>query len=493
MAELKDLIIKTPQAGISSSPHFGNADIRNIDISSIPGTAQMNNVADKKSSTTIDGQPYWIIQDPNTPADFYCLDAAGVLYKSDDWCVSWAEISDRGGTGQGLAIWKDYVFVFEDTKIDVYGPLSGAAAWTDNWATIGSATWHPTKVSQNDGNLYFGCGRYVGYISEESGQDFAPGTSATYDSTLGTSASNSLDLPEDFEIKCMEELGNNLMLGTYRGSETNRTANIFSWDRSSVSFGQPIITEEYSIHAMKNINQQLYFLAGNQGKVYKSNGVQTWAIAQIPDYITSLKDSALKLEGYPGAICKYKGKLYFGIGSDSAVDGMGVYSVQETSGGTILNLEHGISTGNWGASNKLQVSALCPITDESISIGWIDNTTTGVDKTLVSGNKYAYGTDYSDCYWESPFYTVGTNLNKRQFTQLEFQLAEDIATDEGIKVEYRISLDDSFTEIGSYTNSDFTGTSHHIEPGIVECEFIQIRTSIKGKTTTPKIKSITLR
>jgi len=493
MAEQKDLIINTPQAGVSRSPHFGNADMRNIDITSIPGVAQMNNIAEKKSGTTIDAQPLWIVQDPNTPADFYCLDVNGVLYKSADSGDSWSEISDRGGSGEGLAIWKDYIFVFEDTKIDVYGPLSGAAAWSNDWATIGTASWHPTKVSDNDGNLYFGCGRYVGYISEVSGQDFAPGTSATYSRTLGTSASNSLDLPEDYKIKCMEELGNNLMLGTYRGSETNRTANIFPWDRSSTSFGQPVITEEYSIHAMKNINQSLYVLAGNQGKVYKSNGVQAWEIAQIPDYITSMKDTTLKLEGYPGAICKYKGKLFFGIGSDSAVDGMGVWSIQETAGGTILNLEHGISSGNWGASNKLQLSALSPVTDESLLIGWIDNTTTGVDKTLVSGNKYAYGTDYSDCYWESPFYTVGTSLQKRQFTEMEFQLAKDIAANEGIRLKYRTSLDDSFTTIGTYTNSTFTGISHNITPGIPDCEFIQIRVELKGTTTTPHIKTIRLK
>ena len=486
-----DLIISNPQIGISSSPHLGFGDMRNMDVSSVPGIAQMNNVASKKSSTTIDGQPMWFVQDPADPKDFYCLDVAGVVYNSANYGATWAELADKAGAGEGLAIWKDYLFVFGTTGIYTYGPLSGSPNWKDDFATIGTAPWHPTHVSKNDGNLYFGCGRYIGLISEDT--DFADGDGGTYSITLGTSGDNSLDLPEDYIIKCLEELGNSLMIGTYQGTGNVKIADIFPWDRSSVSYGQPITMEDYGVHALKTINQQLYISAGNEGKIFRSNGAQAVQVAQIPDSIATRKDTSIGITGYPGAMAKYKGKLFFGLGSTVAVDGMGVWSLMETSQGNVLTLEHGISSGNWGVSNKLQASCIIPASGEELLIGWIDNTTTGVDKTLIAGSKYAYGTAYTDCYFDSAFYNVGTNLNKRVFTELEFQLAKDIAANEGIRLAYRVALDDSFTTIGTYTNSEFTGTSHHVTATIPACEFLQIRVSLTGTTTTPQWKNLTLR
>ncbi len=46
---MKDFIISAPGAGISSSPLTGNADVRNVDINSIPGVIKLNNILSKVS------------------------------------------------------------------------------------------------------------------------------------------------------------------------------------------------------------------------------------------------------------------------------------------------------------------------------------------------------------------------------------------------------------------------------------------------------------
>jgi len=118
--------------------------------------------------------------------------------------------------------------------------------------------------------------------------------------------------------------------------------------------------------------------------------------------------------------------------------------------------------------------------------------TYGLDLSLATS--YAYTTDYSG-YFDSPLYAVGTPLNKREFAEVEFQLSKELATGEGIRIAYRVNLTDTFTTIGTYTFATLGAvTSHHAPTNIQATEFLQIRVSLLGtSTTTPHLKSVTLR
>lgn len=495
------LIVQAPQQGIAQSPHVGYADMRNLDIFSVPGIARLNNILVKKSAATVDAQIKWIVKNPASPANIYAIDSNGVVYNSADSGDSWAELSDRAGAGQGLAVWKDYLFVFEDTTVDVYGPLSGSASWTDNWQTIGtSSDWHPTLVSKLDGALYFGCGRYVGKIMEASGQNFAPGTAASYvGTTLGTSASNSLDLPEDYKIRCLAEQGNYLAIGTWMGTNIwdNKIADIFLWNGSSESYIEPIILNENGINAMINIGGYLYIFAGIDGKIYKSNGVQAWQIAQIPLTLSDITNKKY-LEIYPGAVINFKGRLFFGVSSSTTStrivsDGVGVYSLLETAKGTILNFEHSISTLTMGSANPTVIGALLNTTRDELLVGWRDNATYGID--LTSAASYLYTTSYIVSYFDSALYQVGTNISKRQFTNLEFMLVKELVASEGIQIKFRTNLTDSWTTLGTFTTANLGSgiVSHNTNVNIPACEMIQIRVEILGTaTTTPEFKYLVL-
>ena len=488
MAEQKPLVINAPREGLSQSPHVGFGSVTNLDIYSEPGVAKLNNILVKKSGATVTDYPWWIVQDPTTPANFYALDNDGVVYNSTDSGATWASLSDRGGNGQGLAIWKDYLFVAETTTIDVYGPLSGAAAWTDNFKTIDSDTlWHPMFISKNDGKLYGGAGRYVFSLDENSGQTFAPGTAGTF-----TFTAQALDLPTSYRIKCIEELGNNLMLGTWQGTNIYdiRVAYIFPWDRSSVSFGQPVQMSEYGVHAMKNTGNSLVVLAGIGGTIFRCDGVNAYPIGQLPQDLSGGK----YLEFYPGSIANFKNKVFFGVGQGgtTAIAGMGVYSLYQTGRGNILNLEHLVSTLSDGSATPLKPTSLLPVNQDTLLVGWRDDSAFGIDKT--TNTSYAYTTDYSG-FFESPLYVVGSPKSQRTFTTVEFLLAKELATGEGIRIKYRLNLTDSFTTLGTYTFSTLGAKiSHFANTGIPACETIQIRCEMLGtSTTTPEIKSLIFR
>ena len=227
--------------GIAQSPHVGFGDVRNLDLYTTPGVTRINNAMDLESATTITKLVKWIVRDPNTPANLYAVDEAGDVWASTDTGGSWAALGTQpttGGEGQGMAIWKDYLFVARETKIDTYGPLSGAANWLEFKTDLSAdLKWHAMLVSKLDGKLYIGNGRYVTSLAEVSGQNFADGTAATY-----TYTTQALTLPEDYKVKCLAELGNNLMVGTWKGAsiEQFKVADIFPWDGSAATYGQPI-------------------------------------------------------------------------------------------------------------------------------------------------------------------------------------------------------------------------------------------------------------
>lgn len=490
----KDLIIQAPQTGISQSPHLGNGDCRNLDLNTIPGIARLNNLLAKKSSTTVTGLIKWFVKDPVTPANCYAIDDAGVVYSSTDSGDTWATLGGHGsgGTGQGLAIWKDYLFAPRATAMDLYGPLSSSPAWRNSWAGLTMDTdslWHPMIVSSNDNKLYGGAGKFVFSIDEVTAQTFLWSNAATY-----TVTAQALDLPPNYRIKCLEEQGNNLMIGTWMGTNVYdfKIADIFPWDRSSPSFGLPIKLNENGVHAMLNISGLLYVVAGIEGKLYLSNGVTATEIAQIPSSIANL-EGGLYLEPMPGAIASYKGRLFFGlsVGGTSNIGGMGVWSLRRTATGNILTIEHTISENVDGLSEVVKIGALLGITRDTLLVSFRNASTYGIDKTT---NNLRY-TSYR-AYFESAFYTVGTPLVKRQFSQGEFLLAKKLASGEGIKVKFRTDLNASFVTLGTFDFATLGAVlSHQFIADIPESEMVQVRVELTtgSSNSSPQFKLLVLR
>ena len=485
---MSKIIIQAPRQGIASSPFVGFGNVQNLDIDSTSGVAKLNNILVKKSGSTVTAQVNWIVQDPVNTANFYALDSSANVYNSTDSGATWASLSTRSNAGQGLAIWKDYLFVAETTTIDVYGPLSGAPAWTNNFKTIDSDTlWHPMLISKNDGKLYGGAGRFV-FSLEEVGT-FNPANAATY-----TWTQQALDLPSPYKIKCIEELGNNLMLGTWQGTNVYdiRVGDIFPWDRSSVSFGQPVIFAEYGVHAMLNVGNSLVVLAGINGTIFRCDGANAYIIGQLPINLSGGK----YLEFYPGAICNYKNKVFFGVGNGgtTANAGQGIYSLLQTGRGNILNLEHQNSQLTDGSAASVKISALLPVSRDQILAAFRSNTTYGID--LTTNTSYAYSTDYSGSF-DSQIIDVGVNENKWKPAQAQLRLGRPLRTGEGIQLSYRASLADSFTVVKTLAYADngvgaiITKTFPiQIPDNVKQTDQVQFRIGLLGNTTSPEFKTL---
>lgn len=486
MAKDNDLIISEWTKGISSSPHVGFGDMRNVDIFSSPGVLKINKMSVKKSGSTVTNLPLWIKVNPASTGQVFALDRGGQLYKSTDNGETWAAVAGEtaGGVGQGFEFMGGYVIVARSTSLDVYN-ISGNS-WTNSWKTIDADTiYHPMIRCLNDGKIYGGAGRYVFSIEELT--TFDPTSAGTY-----TFTQQVLDLPANYRVKTLAELGEKLEIGTWMGSSIYdlRIADIFPWDRSSPSFETPIRMNDNGVNAMTNINNILHILPGIGGIISTSNGVQSAPIAQIPNSVMDI-ESGLHIEPYPGSIMNYKGRMFFGIGGGSgiSVGGSGVWSVLPTSNGNHLNYEHQISTGNDGTSANLKIGALCPITRDTFLIGWNDDAVYGIDKVVNTSRYTSYAARV-----DSAFYRVGTQKIKKTFTQGEFQLDRPLIEGQGIKLSYRTSLSASFTAIGTYDFATLAGVaSHSFTPNIPKTEFVQIRIELTTSSGTPELRTVTFR
>src|SRR3990167_135386 len=212
---MEPLVISDWSQGIGPSPLLGFGDVRNVDISSTPGAVRINNLTVKTSASLVTSTINWMVKNPATPAEVYALDAAGVVYKSTNSGVTWAILTGNTQTsahGNGLAIWNNYLIVARDAFLDVCGDGSAtgitAGNWSNSWKAITSdVLWHPMLSSKIDSKLYVGAGQYIASLEELT--TFAPGSSGTY-----TWTAQALDLPENYRIKCLADLGSSLMIGT---------------------------------------------------------------------------------------------------------------------------------------------------------------------------------------------------------------------------------------------------------------------------------------
>lgn len=419
----------------------------------------------------------------------YAQDANGKVWSYGDTSSGWVLITGNGtanANAQGLAVWKNYLFAFRSAKIDVYGPLTsalGSRAWTNDWQTLTASTGetndHYAFVSNIDDKLYFADRNstsgtpYIGSITQLTTFDPATGSTYTYNATA-------LDLPAYKTITCLEDLGSNLMAGTV-GRE------IFPWDRTSTSFSNPIIATEDGINCMRTLNNVLYFSAGTRGNIYGTVGSSTTLIREFPAHLSGTPFKTITI----GAMTGHKGRLFFTIYSSSNTCS-GVWSLDVRNGRLVC--ENRFSLETYTATSS---KALYSLGSETYIVSWTGGGVSGIDSILHGVSSSYYQTGYG-AYFESALYEVGTEIQKKDFRSIEHLLTKALATGHGIQLYYRTNSSDSYSLIGTFdSTTPGTKQSHFkLGPKIPRCTMVQIKcelTTGSTSTTTPKLKSVTLR
>jgi len=377
-------------------------------------------------------------------------------------------ITNGGQAGNGLVYWKGYLFAFRNANVDLYGPLGNSPAWINTWAGIDNdSLFHPAIWGQDD-ILYVGAGRYVWSLSENTGTTFTPGTTAVSNSTC-TLSTRALDLPQNYRIKCMAELGVNLMLGTWQGATITdiKVADIFPWDRVSPSFDIPFKLQENGVSQMMNKDNIIYAVAGTSGKLFASNGSSVRLVAQLPNYITALEGTYL--EFFPGAIMAHQGRVWFGVSctaDPNNVHGNGLWSYDPDT--NVLNWELNFAAGH-------VMGALFSYNRERYLLGNGKPSASSYQMRLSTNTSRA-----TTSIIESQQYRVGTIIEPATFNKLSVELAKPLAADETIDILWREGTTDSFVSIPGTPFSTAGEQAFTAPANIKDARNVQIQVQMNG-------------
>jgi hypothetical protein len=492
--EPKDVIFKDFQNGIADSPHLGYAMMKNIDVTTTPGTAKINFKAKKISGTSVTNFIKWMVKYERV-GDFYGVDEAGKVYKVDSTGTTLTIMAGNtfpgGAVVNAVGILADYFIIFRDNGADALGPLNGTPAWINNfisWTSDYHTTYNANAWLAQDNHLYWPSSAGVASLSVNDGSTFNPASSATF-----TYNATALRLPDTVVVSCIGELGSLLMVGTYRGVGT-QVGDIYPWTKNLPSYQEPVRLPESGVRQLITINNKLY--AVGSSAIYISDSVNYRKIKRLSKLSTSDESQGQPTLGTNAyAIASQKGAILIGTFPRYNTQPSGVWrlSHDDLLQTDVVTFFNQISTGN---VTNVEIGAILPIDDYQYLIAWKDTnggTTYGIDKVMVSERYTGYAASI-----ETDLRPVGLPMEKRTFTQVEFELGKPLTTGQGVRISFRKNLNDTYATLGTWDYSTIGARAFYNDAAgkITDATYLQLKielTTDSATYTTPELREVRLR
>lgn len=454
-------ISESEKQGIPGSFAFG----KGLDIYGDPTHLRINPAAVKDSDTTVDSLVKWIVYTAPYATDLYCYAENGDLYKRTSggtWSLARAVASSNG---QGLELYNDYLYYTQNTQVGRYGPLSGAASFTDNWQT---------GLNDTSGSKFAPIKAFKEGFAIGNGNDLA-----WYDGSVWDQ--DRIVLPPGFNIRSLEVVDEFLAIGAWRGTAITDSEEgyVFYWDGTSQTFNFFVPTDG-GVNAMVNSRNRLVSVQGSAGFIYLGSQPFT-KIQQLPKLAPSKY-----VEVLPGAITVWRGQTFIGFGgnTDSADIEQGVYCWGSRSDRypEVLNFSFPISTGTT-KSTTLKIGAVKGI-GSNLWIGWRDGSSYGVDKVSITGSPYSSAT-YDSLIIDDrrPFDEKSANVVVAKHKPL--------VSGETVQLGYDLDRTGSFTT--GTANSTVGSTKTRLPILVGRYEEIQLQCILGTSTTTsPTVTAVGL-
>jgi len=478
------ITITNPQKGIANSAILGNEAIIGCEIFEEPGVLKIASALEADSSEI--NNPGYVVISGVPVADVTNYDSAGVVQRTvlteTGQLMSYANADFLLATltkGWDACVWNsNYTVVsYSNGTTGFIGVI-----YHDN--TGSSGTWNPAEISSltgthcikllmaQDGYMYFTNGNTIGRITAISG---------TGGSVSVTSSSNVLDLPNNVYAVTMAELGTNLLIGTQQGisyavRQNFNFAAIYPWDRTSSSFRLPVYINENGINAMISHRNQVYFSAGDDGKIYVTDGTNYQLVKRLPFTTLGSRYNPTSFV-YPNAMCvNQKGNLMVGLSADynaNAPTTTGIWELQ-LSQGFPTHLPFFSRDGNLGQTANVRFGSVRVLDDDALSFG----VQSGTSYELSTTSTTALWSGYK-AKWRTEAFFVGNARDKKAFEQLEFLLTKPLITNQGVKISYRKNLQDDFTVVDTWDYPTLGGVISHFAPAeVVDAEILQFEIAL---------------
>lgn len=409
-----------------------------------------------------------------------------------------------GTNGNGIIYYRGYLFVFYNSRI-CYTPFSinslSGISWVNEWnpvtgaVAVGTAVFntatgannpHESIISSNKQGIYITDSNYICSLlpvidtSTLKYKTFDPADTTTYIWT-----NTALILPQEDTAICLEELGNNLLIGGTKNV-------IYPWDKTSTGYDTVIKIADNYIYHLLTVNTNTYIFAGRRGRIYVTSGSQANLYSKIPDNIAGIEPIFTW-----GNCCYNKNQIYFGVYAQNNL-------------GSFLSSYSGL----WAidiTTESLRVPTLQSTADATVSSVFASTVNQGGFSLIVSwytfdinGNLVSAGIDTSDykpytsyiSYIETDLIPVGQFLKKKTFENIEFKLAVPMVNGEAVKISFRTNKSENYTIIQetTYTYS----TTNPIGPisdyylvNFEQSQWIQFKIEMKSTVTNPSYVRLT--
>lgn len=470
--------------------------------------------------TSVDmGEPKFVAYDMNggpfqlnTQAPIgvtYVVDSNGRVWYCDNIGGVWYLLSGNtltNASGNGLAVWKNYLIVFRNQEIDTYGPLnSGSPAWRTLSATSAAykcnqattATYDHVAFVNSADTLYFGdrnsttAESWLGYIQELT--TFDPASAPTF-----TFSNQVVRIPRGNFVTVIEELFPNLAIGT-----TGQA--IYFWDTFSANLNSSLPISERNVTAMRNINNALYYSAGVRANIYRTLGTSSSQVLDFSDQLADIPRSIAIITDIDYFQSRLVFSLYHIPGASTTEAISGVYSVnldeglQKGAQGEYI-LKNVLSPGYGSFSDPLKTTFIfCSFNNSNLNffIGWKNNNDSGIDGVYNFFRRY----NNWEAEMESPMYEIGTSLQKATMEKFQFNLLQKLTVGQGVRFSFRTENDGAYSTPVEFTfGVDGPIMEGHANINIQNAQFIQAKIAMTCSTgsgndnefNTPLLKSLVL-
>ncbi len=420
----------------------------NVSVHHTDSTLQASQKLTQETDVFTDLVKWFVYDEGETTYKYWALGDTGNYYKTTAIGGTWILDSNKGGHGNGLALYNGERFYCTDTG------LVGDAGTSK---TLDSDTlYHPMAIYL--GCLFIGAGRYVAKLESD-----------------GTFTARALTLPEGYRIKSCDVYGDRLVIGTWAGTNIydKAEAYLFTWDGTTAFPEQSFYLEEHGINALISWENILLSFDGIQGNVYAFNNAFLDKCKQIPDVDTGVGDYVFV---NPGAVAQYGGNILAGVsvGSGSALGGVWELGRKTEDLPFAMTTPYLTSTGH----TDVEIGAVMTGGSNQFLVSWKHGSTYGVDRLDTTTKK-------TGGYFTSQNYEVLNGANDRLAQGIAI-VAEPLGSCT-ITVSYDADNSGTFTTGGTITSTNQNDLLYFPFRAKVATFKITLNTSLN---TTPEIKRI---
>lgn len=423
---------------------------------------------------------YWTYTGNQVPTQTYTNGNGLVYYQASD------------GTG--------YLFLFHNGSVDYTPTANTLLTWVYQWnpstgANLGYAAI-PTQrlktlisipnshksILAPDNKIYYCDANYIGRFYQT-----APGTAFDPTNTTTYTFDQTAVLPFNDIANCLAVLGNNM----YIGAQSNI---IYPWDTVAQLPNYPIFIPEYNTVQLVTVDTNIFIFSGNRGRVYVTNGSNAQLYKKVPDHLSGTIEPYFQW----GGASSNKNQLYFSMLATTNTGG----TISQYGGVWAIDLD----TKAIRLTNKLSyntyagyASAIIPNfgtnpAGTGLYIGWNSNaSTTGIDATFNSSTGLSSPYTGGESIVAGDLIPIGTVLKPTTNGRVEFKLSVPLVTGESVKLQYRQSFADAFTDLSSTvlfnTAGVFSGVYQNVP--FQNSQWIQIQAVLTSTATNPSFCRLT--